>query len=449
MDKKWKVAFDILKRIESCGAKAYIVGGAVRDHLMGIESHDLDIATNLSINEIEKMWPSHDIGQSRDFGIVVIEQDGYTFEAAHFRTETYSDSGRWPSEVKKVSTLKEDVARRDFTVNSLAMDSKGKIIDFFGGQEDIENKIIRAVGNAEERFQEDFLRMMRGVRFAAKLGFEIEPGTEKAIKNLAGNITSLSVERIKEEIFKTANESGEKFAGYIQLMDKMGLLKYTLSEVEKQKYFKHDIERHPEGKNVFEHVMAALKTIEAGHPMEMMATLLHDVGKIRTYSEGEDGRAHYYGHAHEGAKMVGGIADRLKMSNREKEALVFSTEEHMKLHHALNMRPSKVVGLMVNRNWGVLRAVAKADEMARGIIPSRKFEEFIDGLEEIKRKWETPEKKLKVVDGHHVMELLGIEPGPMVGKAIREVTEWVIDNDIDPDDRAGIDSFIIDLSKRR
>ncbi|HQM99832.1 MAG TPA: CCA tRNA nucleotidyltransferase, partial [Candidatus Hydrogenedentes bacterium] len=196
-----EVALDIIKKISHYRYKAFIVGGAVRDHVLGMDPKDVDIATNMPMQVIGDLWRCYDIGKSKDFGIVVIAAEGHHFEVAQFRTDGDYKDGRRPESIQVASSLKEDVSRRDFTINALGMNAAGEIVDFVGGRADLEVRVIRTVGSPSARFSEDYLRMLRAVRFAARFGFVLEEETEAAIRQHASRISNLAVERIREELF--------------------------------------------------------------------------------------------------------------------------------------------------------------------------------------------------------------------------------------------------------
>ena len=435
-------AVKILKRIESKGFTAYIVGGAVRDIVLGIVPKDVDIATNCPIEVLDNMFKTHDIGKNRDFGIVVATVDGHTFEIAQFREDgTYLD-GRRPESVKIVMSFKDDASRRDFTINSMGIDKDGNIIDYFDGKKDIQNKIIRTVGNPKDRFQEDYLRMLRVARFSSRLGFDIEPDTVKAAKELRNNVSKLAPERIKDEFVKAASMSGDKFAKYILDLDKMGILEIIFPEIVKMKEFLHHVEHHPEG-GVFDHTIAALEANKIKDPLVNLSILFHDLGKIMTFGQKENGIPTYYGHAEESMKIVDDIATRLKMSNRERETLIYAVGNHMRFHTILQMKPSKIAELVDNDNWDILVAVARADSFSRGkLIDAGEFENILKTAIEIKEKWglKTAEKLLKIVDGNNVMKLTGLKTGKKVGEIIKKTTAWIIDNNINDNDK--IDDYI-------
>lgn len=440
-------AVKVLQRIESKGFTAYIVGGAVRDLILGEPIHDVDIATNCPIDVLDTMFKTYDIGKSKDFGIVVINLDGYTFEVAQYRSDGEYLDGRRPESVKIVMSFKDDASRRDFSINSMGIDKEGNIIDYFDGKKDIKNKVIRTVGNPKDRFQEDYLRLLRTARFSSRLGFDIEDETLKAAKELRNNVSKLAPERIKDEFVKAASMSGDKFAKYILDLDKMGILEIIFPEVVKMKEFLHHDEHHPEAPDVFGHVIKALEVNKVKDPLVNLAILFHDLGKIVTFSEKENGIPTYYGHAEESMKMVDDIATRLKMSNQERDTLVYAVGNHMRFHEILSMKPSKIATLVNNDDWDCLVAVARADNFSRGenFIYHDDFEKIVDTAIEIKDKWgsKTAEKVMKVVDGNHVMELTGLKQGKQVGDIIKKATEWVIDNSITDNDK--IDDYIRSL----
>jgi tRNA nucleotidyltransferase/poly(A) polymerase len=359
----------------------------------------------------------------------------------------YEDSGRKPTKVSFDVSLRDDLSRRDLTINALALDKEGNIIDYFNGKSDIKNKIIRAVGDPRKRFSEDHLRIFRVGRFSAKLGFKIDPETQKAAKELAPNVAKLSPERIRDEIIKAASQSGDKFADYILDLDKLGILEIILPEIVKQKEFTHFIEHHPEGKYVWDHTIAALRVNNIANPLINLSILLHDVGKPTTATVRAHGGMAYFGHAEEGMKIVDDIAKRLKMSNDEKETLIFAVGNHMKFHLILGMKPSKIAKLVSDKNWDCLVAVAKADNFSRGknFDYHDDYDKIVEKAIEIKEKWgtKTMEKVVQIVNGHRVMELTGLKPSKAVGTIIKSVTDYIIDYNIDPSNQKAIDELIM------
>jgi tRNA nucleotidyltransferase/poly(A) polymerase len=439
-------AVDILNKIESKGYQAYIVGGCVRDLILGEPMHDVDICTNCPIEILEKLFKVYDIGKSKDFGIITTKQNGFDFEIAQFREDGKYLDGRRPESVKVVLDFQSDASRRDFTINAMAVDKDGNIIDHFSGQKDIKNKIIRTVGNPKDRFQEDYLRMLRVARFSSRLGFDIDQATANAAKELKGNVTKLAPERIKDELVKAAGMSGDKFAKYILELDRLGILEIILPEVTKMKEFEHHHEHHPEG-GVFMHTIAALKMSDSLNPLVNIAILLHDIGKALTFSTKENGIPTYFGHAEESINLVNDISSRLKLSNQERNTLIYAVGNHMRFHNILKMKPSKVAELVSNDDFDVLVSVARADEFSRGkFISEDDFEKIVDTAVEIKERWGSPTstKVMKLVDGIRVMELTGLKPGKQIGDIIKKTTEWIIDNGISDNER--IDNYIRSLA---
>jgi poly(A) polymerase len=440
-------AVGLVEGIRDLGFEAYIVGGAVRDIVMNVTPHDFDIATNCPMDVLEENFETYDIGQSKDFGIKLVRFEGVSFEVAQYRTDEEYKDGRHPDKVKFVSNIKDDVLRRDFTINALVMDTNGTVIDYVGGVEDIENKLIRAVGNPYRRFHEDRLRMMRAARFAARTKFKIEKETARAIKRLSKLIHTVTKERLRMEILKAANRSGEEFARFIEEMDGLKLLSKVMPEVSNMKYYRHNLQHHPEGPTVFDHIMECLKiTGEVGYK-SMMAILLHDIGKPVTFAE-IDGRPRYYYHADKGAKLVADFCNRLKFSEYNKHHLVFATLNHMKFHDILKMRPSKIARLANSPFWETLVDVARADEFSRGekFKYRGEFEKELARAIEIKEQWESRviNQSIKIVDGNKVMELTGLEPSREVGLIKKAVEDKIIDEGLDPDDQKLIDKLIME-----
>jgi tRNA nucleotidyltransferase (CCA-adding enzyme) len=389
------------------------------------------------MDALAKLFKLYDIGKSKEFGIVVVREGSFQFEVAQFREDGKYKDGRRPENVTIAGSFEQDAARRDFTINAMAINSTGEIVDYFDGKKDIKNKILRTVGDPKKRFGEDYLRMLRAPRFAAKLGLEIEKDTKKAIQKLSTNIKELAPERIQQELLKSAGQSGVKFADYIILLDKLKLLKHILPEVVNLKWYRENLKNHPEtrgeGGTVFSHVLHALRKSNTADPIKNLAILLHDIGKGVTFSQSE-GLPKYLGHAKMSMELVKDISKRLKLSNKDRDSLIFAVSNHMKFHNLLKMKNSKIAKLVNDDNWDVLVAVARADEFARGdaFMHAGEFEKIVDKAIKIKEKFgmATVNNQLKLVDGKHVMDLTGLKPGKKVGEIIRKVTTIIMDNDI-------------------
>jgi len=372
-----------------------------------------------------------------------------------YKIVEYESTGRRPSSVSFNVSLKQDLSRRDIQINAMAIDVDGNIIDYFNGRQAIKNKIIQTVGNPNDRFEEDRLRVLRAARFAGKLGFDIEPTTKKAMTKHADKLKKLSVERIKDELWKMASQSGDKFADTIRILDETGILKIILPELINMKEFPENIEHHPEayadgGKGTsFDHMMQALRKNKIANPLINMSILLHDIGKGYTYKN-KDGKHTFYGHAEEAKSIIDTIAKRLKLSNKEKDAIMFAVINHMKLHNGLKMKPSKIIKLVKDENWELLKAVSYCDDSCRGtLFNKRNFEEIINGMEKISKKWgdKTVGKVVKIVDGDRVMKLTGLPPSKKVGDIIKKVTDEVLNKGIKS--QKEIDELVLKYMKEK
>lgn len=431
---------DIIKQISDEGYKAFLVGGAVRDIILGKNPHDIDIATNMPIEELQKTFPkNYDIGKSKDFGIFVVKHKGHDYEVAQFRKDgSYEATGRKPESIEIVQDFKTDAGRRDFTINAMAIDKDGNIIDYFDGKKDIKDKLIKTVGNPNDRFKEDNLRMLRAIRFSSKLGYDIHPETKEAIKTNKEGIKKISSERIREELMKMANQTGDKFAEAIKTLDEVGILKIILPEIVKMKEFEHG-KQHPEG-GVWEHTLEALKQNKVINPIINLSILLHDVGKIKAVWNNEKGKMDYYKHPEEGLELVDTIAERLKLSNNEKESIKFVVANHMKFHDVLGMKTSKILKLVKDKNYEILRASAYADAASRlHLFDKENWEKTLEKIAEIEEKW--GKKVGNLISGERVMKLTGLKPSKKIGEIINKVTEYILQNDIK--DEKEIDELIM------
>jgi tRNA nucleotidyltransferase/poly(A) polymerase len=370
----------------------------------------------------------------------VVNKGGFQYEIAQYRSDGKYLDGRRPEKVTVVMDFEQDSARRDLTVNSMGIDKEGNIIDYFDGSKDIKNKVIRTVGNPEERFSEDYLRMMRTARFAGKLGFDIDPKTKSAIQKHKSQVVMLAPERIKDELFKMASSTGDVFARSLKILDEVGILDIILPEVTAMKTTKETPDHHPEAYEegsgaVFDHVMAALKKNKIKDPVTNLAVLLHDVGKPKTYGF-KDGKHTYHGHAEEAKDIIDNIAKRLRLSNKEKDSILFAALNHMKLFKGHTMKPSKIMKLVNDENWALLKAVSYCDDSCRtGLFDKSTFDSVIKDMEAISKKWgdKTVGKVTKIVDGNRVMKLTGLRPGKQVGEIINQVSDYVINNNVKSD----------------
>ena len=335
-------AMDIVLRLQMAGYEAFFVGGCVRDFLRGVEPGDYDIVTSARPDDVQKLFP-HTVPVGARFGVVLVIDGEHRYEVATYRTEDGYDDGRRPSHVR-FATAEEDVRRRDFTVNGLLLDPlTGYVFDLVGGHMDITRRIIRTIGDPEERFAEDHLRMLRAVRFAAGLDFTVDPPTFAAICRNAGAIRKISAERIREELTKTITCSGARRG--LELLDASGLLMEILPEVTALKGVDQPKQFHPEG-DVWRHVLQMLDHMPvaadgAMDPCLPWAVLLHDVGKALTRFVDCSG-VHFYGHVQKSEELAAEILRRLKFSSAQTETILALIHEHMTFMHVRDMRPNRL-----------------------------------------------------------------------------------------------------------
>ena len=335
-------AREIIHRLRESGHEAYFVGGCVRDFILNQTSSDYDIVTSARPEEVIKLFP-RTVAIGAKFGVVAVIIDNHPFEVATFRSDDVYEDGRHPSRIH-YSTAREDVFRRDFTINGLLMDpDTGDIIDYVNGRFDIDNKIVRTIGNPEKRFREDYLRLLRAVRFAANLHFDLEPATQDAVKREASNIRHISVERIREELNKILTRGGAR-RGF-ELMMQTDILQNILPEICRLKGVEQPPRFHPEG-DVWQHTLKMLELLPADGEREKniclaWGTLLHDVGKALTRSEDEKG-VHFYGHVQQGEIIADTIMQRLKFSRMQRETVVNLIRQHMVFMNVRKMRPGRL-----------------------------------------------------------------------------------------------------------
>jgi len=406
-------AIRIVQKLREAGHIAYFAGGCVRDMVRGVEPHDFDIATTATPEEVQKMFPKT-VPVGAAFGVVLVLEDGYSFEVATFRCDEAYVDGRRPTAVR-YGTPEEDAQRRDFTVNGMFYDPLAEeIIDFVGGQADIQRRIIRTIGAPHQRLTEDKLRMLRCIRFATTLGYEIEPHTFDAIKEMAPQIHVVSAERIREELTKifTRTNPGRGLV----LLDESGLLRELLPEVAAMKGVAQPPEFHPEG-DVFTHVKQMLDAMPPEPSVTLaFAVLLHDVGKPPTFRIAD--RIRFDEHDVIGAQMTENILRRLRFSNEEIEQIVACVAGHMRLRHVQQMRPAKLKRLLARKTFPVELELHRLDCIAS--------HGNLDNVAFLRQKAaELPPETVRpkpLVTGHDLLAI-GFTPGPLVGAVLREIEE--------------------------
>jgi putative nucleotidyltransferase with HDIG domain len=420
----------ILEKFEEEGYEIYVVGGAVRDLLMGKVVDDWDFTTNATPEEILKVFP--DGFYDNTFGTVGIshESSESPYEITTFRKEYgYSDKRR-PDKVEWGKTLEEDLKRRDFTINAIALKKKSKgeyeLIDPYGGKKDIDKKLIRAVGDPNERFSEDALRVMRAVRIAAELGFTIEEETFEAIKANASLINKIARERIRDELLKLLS-SPHPYEGIVIFRNSL-LMHEVLPEMEKA----FGVEQKSPGRHhvydVGKHSLLSLKHCKNENPIVRLATLIHDIGKPTTYEKTEAGVITFYNHEVVGAKMAENIADRLRFSKKQKEKLVKLVRWHQ--FTVDENQTDKAIRRFIKRvgkeNIGDMLDLRVADRLGGGAREtSWRLEEFKKRMVEVQKQPFTVHD-LKIT-GDEVMEILNLEPSPEIGKILNKLFKEVVD----------------------
>ncbi len=422
-----ETAIRIIQRLRDAGHTAYFAGGCVRDMVRGVEPHDFDIATTATPAQVQALF-AKTIPVGAAFGVVLVMEGGQQFEVATFRSDEAYIDGRRPSSVRYGSP-EEDARRRDFTVNGLFFDPlENEIIDFVGGQEDIARRVIRTIGEPRHRFTEDKLRLLRCIRFATTLDYEIEPGTFVAVKEMASQINVVSAERIREELIKIFTRAN---AGRgLVLLDESGLLREVLPELAAMKGVEQPPEFHPEG-DVFTHVKLMLDALPATPSLTLaFAVLLHDVGKPPTFERATD-RIRFHEHDVVGATMAEEILRRLRFSNEQIERIVTCVAEHMRFRHVQEMRPSKLKRLMARETF--------AEELELHRIDCLASHGKSDNVEFLRRKAaETPPEVVKpapLVTGRDLLAM-GFKPGPHLGALLREIEELQLDERLHTRDEA-------------
>ncbi|MFZ5806911.1 MAG: CCA tRNA nucleotidyltransferase [Verrucomicrobiota bacterium] len=405
----------VARKLSDAGFTAYFAGGCVRDFLLGREAKDVDIATNATPEDAQKIFKRVTDLQGKAFGVVRVMEGEETFEVATFRKEGPYKDGRRPESVV-FTTAEEDASRRDFTVNGLFYDPiKKKVIDYVGGEADLKKKILRAIGKAEDRFSEDYLRVLRAVRFAAELEFEIGKKTWDGVCKLAEKTKHLAIERVRDELNKCFTGKNPQRA--LDLLDASGLLKIWLPEVIEQKSVEQPPEFHPEG-DVYTHVHLMMGYL-SNAPMELAwSVLLHDIGKPPTFKVDAKGRIRFNGHETAGAHMAKKILQRLRFSNDQIEAVVACVANHMTFKDVLSMRVSTLKRLLARPTIDTELELHKLDcigshadlEIYNFLLQKR--EEF--GAEQIKPP--------PLVKGEDVLAL-GMQPGPKVGEILAVIEE--------------------------
>ena len=417
------IATDIVRRLQAAGFAAWWVGGCVRDFLLGREPQDFDIATAALPAQIETVFP-HTIPVGRKFGVMLVVEDGQQFQVATFRAEADYQDGRHPAQVS-FGDARADALRRDFTVNGLFYDPiREDLHDWVGGETDLKAKTLRTIGSATERFAEDHLRLLRAVRFAAQLGFQIEPDTFAALKANATKIETVSAERIREELLKLLRTPHA--ARGLDLLRESGLLEPILPEIAATVACDQSPDFHPEG-TVFKHLclMLALLPTDA-HESLPWAVLLHDVAKpVTAERDPATGSIHFYGHEKIGAEMTNAILERLRFSRKQIEEIVVCVRRHMQIKDAPQMRKATLRRLLLRPTFPLELELHRLDCL--GSHGRLDVYDFL--VEQAKQLDQQPALRPPLLTGSDLIAL-GMRPGPAMGALLAEIREMQLQDEL-------------------
>ncbi len=404
----------VVRRLCAAGHQACFAGGCVRDMLRGVEPKDYDIATSAVPAQVQALFPgSQAVGAH--FGVILVRVDGCDFEIATFRTDGAYRDGRHPEDVR-FATREEDAQRRDFTINGLFFDPvAGEVIDHVGGRADLEARVLRAIGDPAARFAEDHLRLMRAVRFATVLDFEIEPGTWAALVAGAESLRHIAVERVREEFMKIML-APQRVRGF-DLLVASGLMAQILPEILVLQGCEQPPQFHPEG-DVFVHtrLMLSLLPAEVSAPL-VLSVLLHDIAKPATRVwDPVAGRARFNEHDKIGAEMTGEILRRLRFPNEIIDATVEAVACHMAFMHVQQMRTAKLKRFLARPHID--------DELALHRVDCLGSHGKLDNYDYLQARREefasAPLIPERLVDGRDLMAL-GLRPGPQLGRLLEEI----------------------------
>ncbi len=419
----------ILQTLNKGGFEAHAVGGCVRDLMLGKTPKDWDVTTNAKPEDIQKLFPEN--FYENNFGTVTVktgsEDPGLKeVQVTPYRIEAKYSDKRHPDEIRFADKLEDDLSRRDFTVNAMAMDPDGTITDLYGGENDLKKKLIRTVGKPEERFGEDALRLLRAVRFATVLGFDIEKGTLAAVRKNSKWLAAISKERIRDEFVKIV-ESDNAYEGML-LLEETELMEHIVPELRVGIGVSQNLHHIY---SVWEHLVRALKyTAEKNYSLAVrLAALFHDIGKPQS-KRGEGEHSTFYGHEVIGARITAGIMERLRFSKDLTEQVVKLVRYHMFFYNVGEVTESSVRRLLVNvgpDNIEDLLKVREADRIGSGrpkAVPYklRHMKYIID-----KVSHDPISVKMLKVNGQDVMKELGIKPGPKIGLILSTLLAEVLD----------------------
>ncbi len=421
-----RLAHRVASALRSAGFAVFFVGGCVRDKLLGLQTSDLDLCTDAPPSRLRELFPgSPEVGAH--FGVVLVRDETAEVEVATFRSEHSYRDGRHPGAVAFESDPRQDVLRRDFTINALLEDPfSGEVFDYVGGRADLEAGLIRAIGDPRQRFAEDHLRLLRAVRFAARLAFTIEPETCLAMRQEAASITRIAPERVQSEMTRILTEGGARRG--LELLDTSGLLAQVLPEVARMKGVPQPPEFHPEG-DVWTHTLLVLDSLGPCTPALGWAALLHDVGKPKTIQFAD--RIRFHGHAEMGAAMARDILTRMRCSNELIEAVVSLVGAHMRFQDVPKMGEAAFRRFLRLPHFNELLELHRADSLGGrkgmetlGVIASRRAS-----------LTEADIHPAPILRGDDLIAL-GYPPGPGMGQIMKALEEEQLEGRLRSRDQA-------------
>jgi len=406
-------ARDIVDQLQQAGHTAYLAGGCVRDHLLGIEAKDYDVATSARPEEVQRLFPRVTNLTGKSFGVVRVMVDEEQFEVAMFRQDGAYVDGRHPESVTP-ATPELDAQRRDFTINGLFFDPVAdRLIDYVGGEADLRAGIVRAIGNPVDRFAEDHLRLLRAIRFATRLIFRIEPKTWEAIRAEAAMIRTVSAERIRDELNRIFSASKPELG--LDLLDQSGLLREVLPDIAAMHGVEQPPQFHPEG-DVYEHVRLMLSKIEEPNLDLAMGVLFHDVGKKPTAKVDENGRIRFNEHESVGADMAEQIMTGLRYDNKSIATVRELVQHHMQFKDVPHMRPSTLKRMMARPTFPLELELHRID-CASSHGDLRHYDFLKQQLETMSAEEIDPPK---LITGSDLLAM-GLPPGKVIGRILEAV----------------------------
>ena len=428
---QWQGMLSVIRILRDHGHQAFLVGGGVRDLLLHKVPKDLDITTDATPDEIMALF-EHSIPLGVSFGIVTVIVDSIPYEVATFREEREYADGRHPETVLYTKDPALDVIRRDFTINALLCDPlRGVIIDHTGGIDDLKKGILRTVGDPMQRFSEDHLRMLRAIRFAARMNCTIHPETWDAIVHLAEKVSSVSRERIANELEKMLLHRSRERA--FRMLAECGLLKTVLPEVDAMRGVTQPEKYHPEG-DVFEHTMLMLTHIAVPTPELVWSVLLHDVAKPVTRTVKEDGIPHFYGHEAVGADMAEEILKRLHLPNAVIASVVPAVRNHMRFARVDEMKPAKWKRIIADPNFAVELELHRIDCISCHAFLNN-YLLMLDRMREMELEGREAALPPSLLNGKDLIGM-GMKPGVAMGILLREITDLQLNGQLNSREEA-------------